>query len=198
MLPPPDIHETTQRLVRVLEALALPYALGGALGMGFAGVMRATRDIDVLVSLPALRSQELADALNQAGFIIRDRENEIPVDVSRITREAREAGHFRIWRGNVRVELFVPKVPLQDSILSRRIRVDLGEFSLWTTTPEDLILLKMIFHRPKDIEDVRRLLAVNRDDLDVTYIRNWIDRTLETGPGKELIQMMQQPGLPGG
>jgi hypothetical protein len=56
---------------------------------------------------------------------------------------------------------------------------------------EDQILLKMIFHRPKDIEDVRRMIAANRDALDVRCLETWIEMTLESGPARELRDMLE-------
>ncbi|MBI4576734.1 MAG: hypothetical protein HY722_10770 [Planctomycetes bacterium] len=191
-----EIHDATRQICGLFESLGLPYAIGGAVAMGVAGVIRATRDVDVLVSYPQVRSQDLADALARDGFTMRDSEaRTLPVDAARMTRDARENGHFRVWFQDVRVEVFIPKVPLQHAVLERRRRTDLGDFSPWFTTAEDLVLLKMIFHRPKDLEDVRRLLAANREGLDVAYLRAWLPRTLEEGPRAELLELMRQAGL---
>ena len=193
-----SLEETIRRTIEIIEALGLNYAVGGAVAMGLGGFQRHTNDMDLLIALPALRYQELADALNRAGFTQRDeQDNEGAVEVPRARREALELGRFVVWHGEFRVEFFVPKVPLQDAILKRHIRVDLDEFSLWTTTAEDMILLKMIFRRPKDIEDVRRLMVVRRDDLDVPYIESWIDRTLEAEAAAELRRMISEAGFPG-
>lgn len=195
MMPAPGVHEAMRRVVGVLEAMGLQYAIGGAVGMGFAGVVRGTRDLDLLALLPAIRTQEFAGAVEEQGFTMRDQEGRpIPVEVPRMVASMRDSGQFRIWWRDTKVEVFVPKVPLQDSILKRRRRVDLGEFSLWITTPEDLILLKMIFHREKDLLDVKQLLAVNQDVLDWRYIEEWIEKTLDADAGAELRQMMKRLG----
>ena len=198
----PELGQACEQLVQILAGSGIPYAVGGAVAMAFGGYLRGTHDLDVLVLIPALRYQEIADALNAAGFVMRD-ENDRPatVEVPPMLRASREMGHFRIWWANTRVELFPPRVPLQDAVLQRRVQVDLDGLSVWVTTAEDLILLKMIFHRPKDIEDVRRLLAANRGSLDVAYIESWIPRTLEVPVGGELRRMLQQSGCtpgPGG
>lgn len=36
----------------------------------------------------------------------------------------------------------------------------------------DLIILKMLFHRTKDIADVKALIAIRKDKLDTKYIKD--------------------------
>lgn len=190
----PGIHEAAKLLISVLDRLRAPYAVGGAVAMAFAGFVRATRDLDVLALVPSIRYQEFADALAEAGFSMRgDDGASIRPDPVRMAAAGRELGHFRIWWGDTRVEVFCPKVPLQDVVLRRRVRVDLGEFVMWLTTAEDLIVLKMIFHRPKDIEDVRRIIAANRDRLDTAYIRDQAAKTLEPPAARELEALLGPP-----
>jgi hypothetical protein len=192
----PEIHEATRRMVEILEGMGVGYAVGGAVAMAFGGYVRATRDVDVLVLVPAIRSQELADSLASAGFRMRDEEDRpIPPDVMKMTEASRETGHFRLWWRGTKVEVFVPRVPLQNSILRRRKRVQLTAFSMWITTVEDLVLLKMVFHRAKDLEDVRRLLVANREFLDLPYLREWMSKTLEPQVARELQEMMTGAGV---
>ncbi len=152
MSPGPEIQEVARRLVGVLDTIKAPYAVGGAVAMAFAGYVRATIDIDVLAMVPALRFQDFADLLGREGFVMRDaRDQVLPPDPRLMSSAGRDLGHFRVWRGDTRAEVFIPKVPLQDSVLRRKVLADLGDFKMWITTAEDLILLKMVFHRPKDL-----------------------------------------------
>ncbi|KAF0243800.1 MAG: hypothetical protein FD180_3055 [Planctomycetota bacterium] len=78
------------------------------------------------MSLPALRSQELADAFNASDFRMHDdSDRSMPVDVAQMSRWSREIGNFRVWWKDVKVEVFTPRVPLQDAVLTRRIQVQL-------------------------------------------------------------------------
>ncbi len=43
-------------------------------------------------------------------------------------------------------------------------------------TPEDVILQKLIWYRPKDHEDVLGVIAVNHDKLDKDCLRQWADQ----------------------
>ncbi len=191
----PEINEAQRAIVAILDSLRVPYALGGAIAMSYHRYVRATRDIDFLILLPAVQFQSFADALNAAGFRMHDEKDQpVAVEVAPLVQSTRDLGLCRVWWKHVRVELFVPKVPLQDSVLKRRFRVEDGESGVWVTTVEDLILLKMIFHRDKDLVDVRRLIAANRGSIDRVYIESWIPKTLTGTAGLELQEMLQAAG----
>lgn len=188
----PGLHEAVCRVVRVLEGLQAPYAVGGAVAMAFAGRIRGTRDVDVLAAVPALRAQEFAEALSREGFTLRDPAGAVaPVDSRFLSEGARKDGLFRVWLDDISVDFFTPRVPLQDSILKRRRRQELSGLTLWLTTTEDLVLLKMVFHRPKDLEDVRHLLAANAGALDLDYLREWGPKTLEPAVDAELKALLE-------
>jgi hypothetical protein len=92
----------------------------------------------------------------------------------------------------VRVELFVPAVPLQNEILRRAVPILIRDREIRITTAEDLILLKLVFHREKDLRDVRGILWVQRGKLDLDYLRHWSARTHEPDLQKELDQLIEE------
>lgn len=94
--------------------------------------------------------------------------------------------------GDVRVELFVPAVPLQEQILCRAVLLPIGDRDARMTTAEDLILLKLAFHRPKDIYDVRGILWVQREKLDYDYLNDWSAKALDDAAQGELRQLVEE------
>ena len=60
------------------------------------------------------------------------------------------------------------------------------------TTAEDLILLKMAFHRQKDLADVRGVLRVQRGRLDREYLRSWAGQMLEDEVQQELESLIAE------
>jgi hypothetical protein len=91
-----------------------------------------------------------------------------------------------------RVELFVPAVPLQEELLRRTVPVQVRGREIPITSPEDLILLKLIFHRPKDLQDVCGILWVQRGKLDLDYMKHWSARTHEANVQQEMEQLIAQ------
>ena len=64
MTPPPSAPELARHLADVLEAAAIPHAIGGALALGVWGFPRATNDVDLDVFVTA-------DALSPVVHILR-------------------------------------------------------------------------------------------------------------------------------
>lgn len=91
-----------------------------------------------------------------------------------------------------RFEVFVPFIPLQDEILRRVVQAPLENRNLPFTTAEDLILLKMAFHREKDLRDVRGMLWVQRGKLDLDYLKAWSSRMLANEIQQELEDLISQ------
>lgn len=180
-------------LAELFERLGIRYAFGGALANNYWGIVRATQDADCLVLIPALRYQELADELSRLGFVMQDDHgHEVPLVVPQMRKEADEQKLMRVFRESLKAELFVPFIPLQDEILRRAVRLRLEQRSVQVTTAEDLILLKMVFRREKDLRDIRGILWVQRGKLDLEYVRRWSARMLEDRVQQELEALIQE------
>jgi predicted nucleotidyltransferase len=53
--------------------------------------------------------------------------------------------------------------------------VDVGVIQLRLPTPEDLIVMKAVAHRPKDLEDIQAI-AASHPNLDKARIRFWVEQ----------------------
>ena len=184
--------EVALAVIEALEAHGIPYALGGAQALSYWGTVRNTVDADVLASIPAIRYQELADALNEQDFVMEREGQEVPVDVPTMRAEERSRHLFRVFLEGIKAEIFIPAFSLQHEILRRAIRCPLHGREVLVTTAEDLILLKMIFHRRKDLDDVRGILWHQQGNLDFVYLAGWAIRVLEPAVAKELEQLVAE------
>lgn len=187
----PNLIDLVTALADSFDRLGLQFALGGALANSFWGIVRSTYDIDCLVAVPAVKYQMLADELAAIGCQLSgDGSERVPVSALQLREHALKHGLIECFRDEVRLELFVPIIPLQDEILRRAVLMPLGERKVPITTAEDLILLKLAFHRIKDIQDVRGILRVQRGRLDLDYLQRWSAKTHETNVQQELEQLI--------
>jgi hypothetical protein len=180
-------------LAEVFQRLELRYAFGGALANNYWGIVRTTVDVDCLVLIPALKYQALADELTAIGCQMRDEFGDsVPMTVQQMRDDVRERMLIECYRRSIRAELFVPVVPLQEEALRRAVLMPFERHQIPITTAEDLILLKMAFHREKDLHDVRGILWVQRGRLDMEYLNRWSARTLEDEVQHELESLTEQ------
>ena len=117
-----------------------------------------------------------------------------------LRRQIAERGYMNLVRQSTTVELFVPLVPLQHDILKRAKPLPFAGRTIRVTTAEDLILLKMAFHRQKDLMDIKGIIHVQKGRLDVGYLRQLSDRMLDEDLASELEAMLIDyggEGVPG-
>lgn len=191
----PPLSDVILRLAGVCERTGTPYAVGGAVAASFWGVPRITQDADLLVSVPAVASQRFADGLAEAGFSVIDTGGATIPTVTGLRRQSDAEGIMRLECQGVPVEMFVPVVPLQHEILRRTRERSFHGRTIKVTAAEDLILLKMAFHRQKDLQDVRGILGVQKDRLDLVHLRRWAERTLDDDTAAELDRLIDAAGL---
>ena len=85
------------------------------------------------------------------------------------------------------VDVFLAETPFQQEILSRRRLVDTPDGQVWLASPEDVVLLKLLAHRPRDISDVTDVLFA-QGALDKDYLREW---AAKLGVSERLDQAFQ-------
>lgn len=163
--PDPDPVEVARRIADTLEDAGIAYAIGGALALGYAGVVRATKDVDLNVFLGVDDADRGLAALERAGVVL-DRQ-------SALARIA-EGAHVRGMLGVMPIDAFFDSIPLHTSAARRAVTRPLAGRPAHILSAEDLIVLKLLFHRPKDIIDVERIVAVRGASLDRDYVRNWL------------------------
>ena len=134
--------------------------------MGFYAPPRATVDVDVNIFVTEGRGFTKAlGILNDSGFVAE-------ADPAMLLRQAREEGQFRGRIAGIRVDVFVSTVPFYKE-LKRRVRnvVLLGR-PMKILAAEDLVVLKLMFFRRKDLADAEAVLRDQGTALDRRKVRS--------------------------
>jgi hypothetical protein len=74
--------------------------------------------------------------------------------------------------GDLDVDIFLAETPFQQSLIRRRQQADSDGLNMWVASAEDLILLKLVASRRRDLVDVADILFM-QGQLDETYMRKW-------------------------
>jgi hypothetical protein len=171
---------------RALSSTQAPYCVIGALALGVWGTPRATYDVDFLVLAQCTDPQPFLGLLQTTGFAI----NETWHDANPMAREVvlrlahPTAPHFP-------VDLVFSLGPFDRAVLDRRRAVDLHGLTIWMSSPEDLLLMKLRASRPRDFDDVISIAKNPRLQLDLPYLWDWADRL---GLQGELHYVLQAAG----
>lgn len=158
--------QVARAIANALERRRIPYAIGGAIALGFYAPPRATLDVDVNIFVsPGPAFAKALGTLNDAGFVAE-------TDSTILLRQAQEEGQFRGRLEGIRVDVFIPTVPFYKE-LKRRVRnaVLLGR-PIKILSPEDLLVLKMMFFRRKDLADAEAVLRDQGTALDRRKVRD--------------------------
>jgi hypothetical protein len=73
------------------------------------------------------------------------------------------------------INLSLGILPFEVEMVERSSMVDVGAIKLRLPTPEDLIIMKAVTHRPKDISDIQAI-AASHPNLDLERIRSWLEQ----------------------
>lgn len=172
---PLDPAEVAVHVVGLLEGAGMPCAIGGSLALGAWGVVRGTKDADVNVFVSADRYPELQGHLEGAGYAPDpERTTWSPEDRTRFLAQCRGEAiggdAAVVYRGLVRVDLFVPDIPFYSEAERTRQEVVLEGQPIHVLSAEAIAVFKMLFFRDKDLTDLKRLIAVH-GGLDRDYVR---------------------------
>lgn len=163
---------TNQAAVKILGALAslrVPCMLVGSYSSNFYAIPRATKDVDIVVELSSHQSLTELTGLIGPEFTLDDQ-----VTFETITGNLRHI--IRCRRSAIVVELFELK---EDSYQKERFRRRREVFvpqlgiSVFLPTAEDVIVQKLRWGRPKDLDDAAQVYAIQLPKLDLAYVENW-------------------------
>lgn len=176
------VRRALDAVTEFFDALGLGYALVGGLAVSVWGAPRATADVDLYAELPSDRRAEIRRGLERSGF-----------DVPAMDEELQRFGVFRSrYRPtNVFVDVFDADNPLGEAILAHRRQVVAEGKVRWTAGVEELVVLKAFSDRPRDFDDLTKLIAVCRD-LDAARVDRWVTELDRSIGGNEVSERVRR------
>ncbi|MBI1794648.1 MAG: nucleotidyltransferase [Chloroflexi bacterium] len=168
--------ESLQRLLSRFDDRGV--IIGGA-AVSILGKARYTEDLDAMFLLSTQEIPRLLEAAKGEGI------------EPRIANAAEFAKKSRVMLlkhviSNTNIDISLGVLPFEQEIVERSVVYQIDAvLRLRLPTPEDLIILKAVAHRPKDMEDIR-ILADKYPNLDIARIKQWT---------KSFAEVLEMPGL---
>lgn len=142
----------------------------GGLAVRVYAIPRFTNDVDLTISLSRDELPALFASLQSIGCEIPapywtgwlDSVAGLPLFKVELSGQDR----------SIEIDLFVAETDFQKSLIQRRQLVQVGSEQIAFISPEDLILLKLIASRPRELIDVQDILFT-MGQLDNHYLKRW-------------------------
>jgi len=181
-----------RHVVVALDAAAIDYVVVGSAAAAAWGVVRSTRDIDLVMVVTEDSAQALVASLVGEDFYV-------PVNTA--TEVLARGGAFNVLHpatgGKVDIFVCAASDPFEVQRLARRVRMEVFGVDSWVATPEDVVLSKLRWRldSQSDVQwrDCVELAAVCA--LDREHLRTWSDRL---GIASDLSALLEQVDGVGG
>jgi hypothetical protein len=157
-----NLIDELEALVEAFDREGIEYAICGALALGYHGVVRATDDIDVLVS-PA----QLADAIRVArsvGFDVPARKMTFGLKAG-VPRDIQRVSKIDSANGNLLTLDLLVVAPDLEEVWKTRIHIEpVPSKRLVVVSRDGLATMKKIAGRDQDLIDLRNLERAGASD----------------------------------
>lgn len=157
---------TLHDLTRWFEAEKVPYAVIGGVAVSLLATPRVTRDVDAVVLLDSGRWQSFLAAGRSFGFEPRQ------PDALEFARKARVL-LVRHEANGIDADISFGALPFERESVERARPAEIAGLSLSLAHPEDLVVMKAVAHRSRDLLDIEELMKAH-PELDRLRIRRWV------------------------
>jgi hypothetical protein len=150
-------------LARAFDALGISWYLFGAQASIVYGVARLTADVDVTVRPPEIPTGEWLPPLEAHGFERRFTDAAF-IEQTRVLPVVHR-------RTGLPVDIVLAGPGLEEDFLRRAVVRSVDGVPVPVIEIADLVILKVLAARPKDLEDVVMLLRVHGEAVDIGRVR---------------------------
>ena len=173
-----SLQNSLKALLDFLSDANVKNLIIGGIAASLIGKARFTADIDGLIFLPRDDIENFLKKAAKYGLSPRIKNVIEFAQRNRVILLKHEAG-------GTDIDLSLGCLPFEVEALNRGKLFKAGGLTFRLPTPEDLIIMKAVAHRPIDLEDIRSILDAN-PNLDFKRIKYWV---------KEFAKVLEMPEM---
>ncbi len=171
-MPSESVLKALRHVWLTLRRLNVPTAVMGGIALAAWKYIRATRDVDLLVSIAGRDMEQLIAELRAVE--IHPKGNSPVASLGQLTVVQMTYEPPETFMA-LQVDLLLAESDYHEQALRRQVSMRLPDFDveIGVLACEDLILHKLLAGRIIDRADVAALLRANRKSLDLDYLHQW-------------------------
>lgn len=158
------LRHTLRDLADLLNSRDISYAIIGGLAVLIRGRARFTDDIDAVIALYPEQAIVLVRNLQGTPFMPAFE------GVEDVINRGLIAPLQHIETGVI-VDLALGLLPFEQGAIARATPQLLGDLEMPVVTAEDLLVMKVVASRPRDIDDAREIVNLHQNRLDWNHIQ---------------------------
>ncbi len=158
------LEDVYKKVVTFLNKGKYKYLIIGGIAAGAMGEPRITADVDVDISISREDVPVFLGKAKEAGF---------KVIKARCLDSAERTGVFQINYEDFHIDFIIASTELETEAFERAKTLKLYGLKAFFPTPEDLILLKIIPGRDRDLLDAKSIVLRHKGKLDTRYLKTW-------------------------
>ena len=171
-MPQPDensqsFHDPLEALNRLLSHFDHRGVVIGGIAVGLLSQTRFTEDLDAMVLLSIEDIPRFLSLAEKEGILPRIDQAEDFAKRSRVLL-------LRHTHSQTNIDISLGVLPFEQEVVQRSVAHMIDDtLTIRLPTPEDLIIMKAIAHRPKDLLDIQGIIQSN-PELDSQRIQDWV------------------------
>ena len=178
-----DLEASVAEAASVLEDLSLYYMLIGGLAVSAWGEARATLDVDLSIWVEPGQLEAVVGALCE-------RLKALPTNPLKFAVETHVLPMLSSF--GTRLDFVFASLPAERDLIERAQAKELGGKSVRVAAVEDLIWMKLISERSKDVDDARRLIRRHRRTIDRPYLEPRLQELSEAFARPDILEIFSQ------
>lgn len=163
---PTNLLKPLVDLGRWLDAIQAQAIVVGGVAASFLGRPRFTQDIDALAIISEPEWNAAVDAAANFGIIPRIDDAVEFAHQSRVLL-------LRHQESTIDIDVILGGLPFEEDAVMNGKRYVIGGVSVRLPKVEDLMIMKAVAHRPRDLQDIEGLLQAH-PQLDLQSVRQWV------------------------
>lgn len=176
-----NLEQALDEVARALENCRLPYMLIGGLAVASTGEARATLDVDISCWVDPQRMREATECLCRQL-------RAIPADPHAFVEKRRVLPVMTSIQ--IRADIIYASLAVEQEAIRRAVITPLAGRLIPVASVEDLLLMKLISERQKDLSDARALLRRFKKSLDLAYLMPKLEELAEALAQPDILEIV--------